>query len=177
MELALILLAVARGCWRAAILAFALRKPAGAEPPPPDPRLDTVLAGQGDIAGQFSQTVAAQASSRRTLAERLEALDKRLGENLTDSATKTAATIAGIGERLTVIDEAQKNISALSGQVVSACSRSCPTSSRAAPSARRRWKRSCATACRPRSTISSSPSPTATGPIASSAFPATRRCW
>jgi len=42
-----------------------------------------------------------------------------VGEGLTDSATKTAATIAGIGERLTVIDEAQKNISALSGQVVS----------------------------------------------------------
>jgi len=42
-----------------------------------------------------------------------------MGENLTDSATKTAASIAGIGERLVVIDEAQKNISALSGQVVS----------------------------------------------------------
>src|SRR6185295_7872323 len=35
-----------------------------------------------------------------------------------DSATKTAATISGIGARLTVIDEAQKNISALSGHVV-----------------------------------------------------------
>ena len=52
------------------------------------------------------------------LAARIDALDKRLGETLTDSATKTAATIAGIGERLTVIDEAQKNISALSNQVV-----------------------------------------------------------
>src|SRR6202000_1635042 len=54
----------------------------------------------------------------RSLTERLEALDKRLGEGLSDSAAKTAATIAGIGERLTVIDEAQKNISELSGQVV-----------------------------------------------------------
>src|SRR4029078_7146427 len=67
----------------------------------------------------FSQAVNAQESLTRLLGERLEALEKRVGENLTDSATKTAATIAGIGERLTIIDEAQKNISALSGQVVS----------------------------------------------------------
>jgi DNA recombination protein RmuC len=52
------------------------------------------------------------------LAERIAALDKRMGDSLSDSATKTAATISGIGERLTVIDEAQKNISALSGHVV-----------------------------------------------------------
>ena len=78
-----------------------------------------MLAKQGEIGGQFTQTVAAQEALTRTLAERLEALDKRLGEGLSDNATKTAATIVGIGERLTVIDAAQKNISALSGQVVS----------------------------------------------------------
>ncbi|HMH65192.1 MAG TPA: DNA recombination protein RmuC, partial [Rhizomicrobium sp.] len=75
--------------------------------------------GQGDISGQFKAAIQAQAELQRTLDERIAALDKRLGENLTDSATKTAASIAGIGERLVVIDEAQKNISALSGQVVS----------------------------------------------------------
>ena len=105
----------------AAILAFALRRPA--PPPPveqkPDPRLDSLIATQGEIKGQFNQTVAAQAELQRTLTEQIEALTKRLGETLTDSATKTAATITSIGERLTVIDEAQKNISALSGQVVS----------------------------------------------------------
>ena len=57
------------------------------------------------------------------LAERIEALDRRLGESLKDTATKTAETLGGIQTRLTVIDEAQKNISALSGtlsgQVVS----------------------------------------------------------
>lgn len=52
------------------------------------------------------------------LAERIEALDKRLGESLTDSATKTAQTVAGIGERLSIIDAAQKNIASLSTQVV-----------------------------------------------------------
>jgi len=117
MELALILLAAAV-VLGAAILAFAPRKPQ-AEPPAFDPRLDTLLAKQGEIGGQFSQTVAAQEALTRTLGERLEALEKRMGDNLTDSATKTAASIAGIGERLIVIDEAQKNISALSGHVVS----------------------------------------------------------
>jgi DNA recombination protein RmuC len=115
MELALILLAVAVVV-AAAILAFARRAPA---PPAPDSRLDAVLSGQGDISGQFKAAIQAQAELQRTLDERIAALDKRLGENLTDSATKTAASIAGIGERLVVIDEAQKNISALSGQVVS----------------------------------------------------------
>ena len=115
MELALIVLAIAV-VLGAAILAFARpRAPAVVA----DTRLDAVLSGQGDISGQFKAALQAQAELQRTLDERIAALDKRLGENLTDSATKTAASIAGIGERLVVIDEAQKNISALSGQVVS----------------------------------------------------------
>jgi len=113
MELALIVLAFAV-VLGAVILAFVLRRPAAA-----DPRLDAVLSGQGDISGQFKAAIQAQAELQRTLDERIATLDKRLGENLTDSATRTAASIAGIGERLVVIDEAQKNISALSGQVVS----------------------------------------------------------
>jgi DNA recombination protein RmuC len=118
MELALIILAAAVVV-AAVILAFTLRPKAAPEPAAPDSRLDAVLSGQGDIAGQFKAAIQAQAELQRTLDEKIAALDKRLGENLTDSATKTAASIAGIGERLTVIDEAQKNISALSGQVVS----------------------------------------------------------
>jgi len=124
MELGLIVLGIAIVA-AAAILAFALRgrgdptRPPAIEPPRPDPRLDTVLQAQGDIAGRFQQTIAAQAELQKALSERIDALNQRLGETLSDSATKTAATIAGIGERLTVIDEAQKNISALSGHVVS----------------------------------------------------------
>jgi DNA recombination protein RmuC len=102
----------------AGIVAFALRRP---QPPEtrPDPRLDTVIEAQGKITGQFQQTIATQAELQRTLAERIDALNKRLGESLQDSAEKTSKTLGSIGERLTVIDEAQKNISALSGQVVS----------------------------------------------------------
>ncbi|MBL6852580.1 MAG: DNA recombination protein RmuC, partial [Alphaproteobacteria bacterium] len=106
----------------AGIIAFAMTRRAP-EPvaiePPRDPRLDTVIQAQGDIAGRFQQTIAAQEALQRAMSERMEALDKRLGESLSASAAKTAATVAGIGERLMVIDAAQKNISELSGQVVS----------------------------------------------------------
>jgi DNA recombination protein RmuC len=116
MELGLIILAVAVV---AAALIFALARPKAAPEARPDPRMDTVISGQGAIAGQFQATLEAQAQLSRSLAERLEALDKRLGENLKESASKTGETLGGIQARLTVIDEAQKNISALSGQVVS----------------------------------------------------------
>ena len=106
----------------ACIVAFALRRPKLPETRP-DPRLDTVIAAQGEITGRFQQTIASQAELQRTLAERIDALNKRLGKSLQDSAEKTSKTLGSIGERLTVIDEAQKNISALSGQVVGNWSR------------------------------------------------------
>jgi DNA recombination protein RmuC len=118
MELALIVLAAAV-VLGALILAFARPKASRPELPAPDPRLDALLAKQGEIGGQFTQTVAAQEALTRLLGERLEALEKRVGESLTESAAKTGETLGGIQTRLTVIDEAQKNISALSGQVVS----------------------------------------------------------
>src|SRR5476649_305661 len=107
MEFGLIILAVAVVA-AAAIFAFARPSPGARS----DPRLDTVISGQGAIAGQFQATLEAQAQLSRSLAERIEALDKRLGENLKESASKTGETLGGIQARLTVIDEAQKNISA-----------------------------------------------------------------
>src|SRR5690242_736486 len=92
----------------AAIVFLALRRQR------PDPRLDSVLQAQGDIAGQFKQTVAAQTA----ISDRIDALNNRVSQSLSDSATKTAATISSIGERLSAIDDAQKNITQLSGQVV-----------------------------------------------------------
>jgi len=120
MEIALIVLAV--GIVAAAIiLAFAFRRPVpvAVEPPRPDPRLDTVIAGQGDITGRFQQTIAAQAELQKAISERIDALNKRLGDTLSESATKSSEVMGGIQARLTVIDDAQKNIAALSGQVVS----------------------------------------------------------
>jgi DNA recombination protein RmuC len=103
----------------AAIVAFALRRPAAPPLAGPDPRLDDVIRGQGEIAGQFRQTVAHQEALQRTVSEQIATLTKTMSEQLTDSSTKTAATISDIGARLTTIDEAQKNIAALSGHVVS----------------------------------------------------------
>ena len=120
MEIALIVLAA--GIVAAAlILAFALRRPApvAVVTPRPYPRLDTVIAAQGDITGRFQQTIAAQAELQKAISERIDALNKRLGDTLSESATKSAEVMGGIQARLTVIDDAQKNIAALSGQVVS----------------------------------------------------------
>ncbi len=105
----------------AAILGFALRRPQlpPVEPPKPDPRLDTLIAAQGEIKGQFSQTVVAQAELQRTLTEQIAALNKRMGDSLADSATKSTETFTSIQERLKTIDEAQKNIASLGNQVVS----------------------------------------------------------
>jgi DNA recombination protein RmuC len=103
----------------ALIVAFARPKRPGTEPAPLDPRLDTVLAKQGEIGGQFTQTVAAQEALARTLGERLEALEKRMGDNLAATAKQTGETFVSITERLSVIDAAQKNISELSTHVVS----------------------------------------------------------
>ncbi len=114
METGLIILAIAVVA-AAAIFAFARRPAAMAEPPAPDPRLDTVLQGQATIAEQFRGTVAAQAA----LTAQIDALKEKMGESLAANAQKTGETFISITERLTVIDTAQKNITELSGHVVS----------------------------------------------------------
>jgi len=118
MEIALFALAAAVVA-AALILAFARKAPPVVEPPRPDPRLDTVIASQGGISERFQQTIESQASLQKALSERIDVLNQRLNETLSTSATKTAESLAGIQTRLVVIDEAQKNITALSGQVVS----------------------------------------------------------
>jgi len=100
-----------------AILVWGRPRPPGEAPI--GPRIDALVAAQGEIAGRFSQALAGQSELQIMLSQRLETLEKRLGEGLQDSATKTAETLGGIQTRLALIDEAQKNISALSGQVVS----------------------------------------------------------
>ena len=117
MDIAVIALAVA--IVAAALILVLAKKPAAPPLPPPDPRLDTLLAAQGSLDGQFRQTLESQSLLQKALSERMDALNQRLGESLNASAEKTAESLGGIQTRLTVIDEAQKNITALSGQVVS----------------------------------------------------------
>jgi DNA recombination protein RmuC len=121
MDLAFVVLAAALLISAALVSYASLRRSPAPEQAlaPPDPRLDHVIATQGEIAGQFKQAIATQGELQRTLAERLDVLNRRVSESLSEGATKTAATISSIGERLNVIDQAQKNIAGLSSQVMS----------------------------------------------------------
>lgn len=120
MDIAYLILAVSL-LLSAALVAFALlrRKPEREPIAAPDPRLDHVIEAQGKIAGQFSQTLQAQVALQKSLSERIDHLNARLGETLQETASKTAETLGGIQTRLSVIDEAQKNIVQLSGEMVS----------------------------------------------------------
>jgi DNA recombination protein RmuC len=93
----------------------------------------SVAAQQAELAGRLKQIADSDAATAAQLAERLQAqeraiskaledrladLSKRVGDNLTQNATKTFETVAELKERLVAIDAAQKNIAELSGQVV-----------------------------------------------------------
>ncbi len=59
-----------------------------------------------------------QEEIKRAMHERLDAVSKRLGDSLEQSREKTGESLEKLKERLVVIDEAQKNITDLSGQMV-----------------------------------------------------------
>lgn len=96
---------------------------------PDDERLDalaataaTLATAQADLGGRLTQMSEQSAIERaellRTLQERLDGVSKRMGDSLEKSATKTASSLGELGKHLNVIDQAQKNISDLAGQVV-----------------------------------------------------------
>src|SRR5258708_4609735 len=62
-----------------------------------DSTLRDLAAAQNAIAGKFSHAIESQSKSKselaRSVAERLEALEKRLGDSLKDPASKTAETL------------------------------------------------------------------------------------
>ena len=81
------------------------------------------LAGvQSELVGQLRQlgdgTTRAQAELARSLNERLDSVSKQVGETVAQSAERTGKTIHELQTRLVVIDEAQKNLTELSSQVV-----------------------------------------------------------
>ncbi|MBV9331514.1 MAG: hypothetical protein JOZ55_08165, partial [Alphaproteobacteria bacterium] len=105
MEIAISLLAIAVIVAAALIAAGLFRQSASARLAPPDPRIDTLISSQGAIAAQFAQTVAGQ----NQLSLRVDALNQQLATSLAETTSSTAQTLGSIGERLSVIDEAQKN--------------------------------------------------------------------
>ncbi len=77
---------------------------------------------QAELAGRLSQMAEAQAAAQaqvnQTLEQRLDAVNKRLGDGLERHTEKTGKTMSDLQERLAVIDSAQQKITSLSEQVV-----------------------------------------------------------
>ena len=84
---------------------------------------EALARSQGEISGRLQalseSMVASQAALNKTIEGRLDAVSNRMGQSLQASAAKTAEGIGALQTRLTVIDQAQKNITELSSQVVS----------------------------------------------------------
>jgi len=88
------------------------------------------LRAQAEQAGRLQAMAEAHSASQselarrlldqeRALGERLADMTRRVGEGLERSSRQTQDTMAGLRERLAVIDAAQRNITELSSQVVS----------------------------------------------------------
>src|SRR6516225_9420823 len=60
-----------------------------------------------------------QAELARVMAERLDAVSTRLGHAMDDATRQTVQRLQSLHERIAVLDHAQKNLSELSGQVIS----------------------------------------------------------
>ncbi len=88
----------------------------------PDPQVSELARQQTELMGRLAAMAEAQQQTRveltQTLHERLENVSQRMGQSLETSAQKTAETLGTLTTRLNVIDEAQKNITELSTQVV-----------------------------------------------------------
>jgi DNA recombination protein RmuC len=77
---------------------------------------------QAELAGRLSAMADAQAKAQgelaRTLNERLDQVGHRVGTSIEETSAKTVETLGNLAARLAIIDEAQKNITDLSSQVV-----------------------------------------------------------
>jgi len=72
---------------------------------------ERLASGQAELAGQLKM-------AQSGLSERLDALTRRLSDGLMQQTQKTGETLTELQKRLAVIDEAQKNITDLSKQMV-----------------------------------------------------------
>lgn len=83
-------------------------------------QINAVNATQIQSTESITQSVAqSQAKLTKEVNERLEKVDQRMGLTLTESAKTTAKSLGELSERLSTIDDAQKNIVGLADQVVS----------------------------------------------------------
>ncbi|MFC7048818.1 DNA recombination protein RmuC [Emcibacter nanhaiensis] len=73
---------------------------------------------EGRLAQMSDASAKSQAELTRTLEERLDKVSQRMGESLEKTTQNTTESLTDLKTRLALIDEAQKNITELSGQVV-----------------------------------------------------------
>lgn len=72
----------------------------------------------GSLRSFAEQAHGSQAHLTRTLDERLDQVSHRLGLGLNDQTERTSQSLTQLYERLAVIDTAQKNLTALSGEMI-----------------------------------------------------------
>ncbi len=84
--------------------------------------LDMMRQQQSELTGRLTILAEAQETARgelsRTMTEQLGNVFKTVNDNLKESREKTTRSLGDLGERLQIIDKAQQEITALSGQVV-----------------------------------------------------------
>ncbi|MGD1934905.1 MAG: DNA recombination protein RmuC [Candidatus Phaeomarinobacter sp.] len=128
--LLIIAAAVAAALASGLIVAFVLRRPVdnsaqenvlkAAEAQ--EKALASLMDAQSQLSGRLAAMSDAQAKREaelsRTLNERLDNVSKRLGDGLEDNTKKTGETLSQLHTRLALIDEAQKKLGELSGQMV-----------------------------------------------------------
>ncbi|MGH6819674.1 MAG: DNA recombination protein RmuC, partial [Methylocella sp.] len=108
----LLLIAAVVFCWRAqALRRGELRRASGLE--------FRLAEMSGHLRGFAEQSQGSQAHLARAIDERLDQVNHRLGVGLHDQAERTGQSLTQLYERLAVIDAAQKNLSALSSEMVS----------------------------------------------------------
>ena len=85
-------------------------------------QIDAMRAEQNNLVGRLGQLAENQQRTQgelaRTMSEQLGQVSKNMTDNLTESREKTAKSLGDLGERLSLIDKAQQEITALSSQVV-----------------------------------------------------------
>ncbi|MHA1114370.1 MAG: DNA recombination protein RmuC, partial [Alphaproteobacteria bacterium] len=116
MELLIILAVVAALALGAVGVALALRRAPGADLAG---RLDQISVDHAAAQAQLAERLQNQERALgKALEERLARIDKRMGDGLDKTAKRTHETMIDLRERLAKIDEAQKNITELSVQMV-----------------------------------------------------------
>lgn len=85
--------------------------------------LENLVNAQHALTGRVEELASTEATLRSSLVstveESLSKMSAGVGERLSDQADKTAESLLQLRDRLNVIDEAQRNITQLSGEVVS----------------------------------------------------------